>query len=284
MRSSNTEITTLLDTFQSAIASRKDALLKYKRDDGWHSISADALEHKVRETTLGLYALGVRAGDRVGLLSANRPEWTIADLATLSSAAADVPIYATQAPRQVGFILENAGIEVLFISDKSQYERMRDELDRASRLRVIIAFDDWTKDRGTGSRDPRVMTLDDVAARGRSLEAAEPHLYDTLRSSVTPETLATIIYTSGTTGEPKGVMLTHGNIVSNVINAIRILPVDSSSIVLSFLPLAHIFERATFYLYLQCQATIFYCEDIGAVGEYLREVRASLPDKCSAPL
>jgi long-chain acyl-CoA synthetase len=273
MRPSNTEIRTLLDTFQSAKASRKDALLNYKRDGEWHSISVEELERKVRETTLGLYALGVRAGDRVGLLSENRPEWTIADLATLSSGAADVPIYPTQAPRQVAFILENAGIEVLFISDQSQYDRMRAELARASRLRVIIAFDEWADHGGPGDSDARLMTLEEVAERGRSLEAAEPQLYDTLRSSVTPDTLATIIYTSGTTGEPKGVMLRHDNIVSNVISAIEILPVDSSSVVLSFLPLSHIFERATFYLYLQCQATIYYCENFGAVAEYLRDVK-----------
>ena len=94
------------------------------------------------------------------------------------------------------------------------------------------------------------------------LEEVEPNLYDTLRSSVTAETLATIIYTSGTTGEPKGVMLTHGNIVSNVVSVIGILPVDSDRVVLSFLPLSHIFERSGFYLYLQGRATIFYCRTL----------------------
>ncbi len=284
MQRNKIEIRTLLDTFQSALASGKDALLNYKQDGAWHSISADAFERKVRETTLGLYALGVRAGDRVGLLSENRPEWTIADLATLSAGAADVPIYATQAPKQVGFILENAGIEVLFISNQSQYERMRDELARASRLRVIIAFDDWTNSDSSGGHDARVMSLDEVAERGRALETAEPHLYDTLRSSITPETLATIIYTSGTTGEPKGVMLSHGNIVSNVINAIAILPVDQSSVVLSFLPLSHIFERATFYLYMQGQASILLLREHWCRSGTHARGETTLPYKRSAPL
>ena len=258
---------TLLDVLHNAQGTNSLRLLNYKRDNQWQSIAASGLVTRVREAALGLYALGVRAGDRVGLLSENRPEWTIADLATLTCGAADVPIYSTQAPKQTEFIIDNAGIEVIFISGQKQYDRIREELGRATKLRSIVTFDELKVD------DPRALTLDELSARGRTLDSAEPLLYETLRESVSSETLATIIYTSGTTGEPKGVMLTHGNIVSNVLSSSAILPVDSDSVALSFLPLSHIFERSTFYLYFYSGAQIYYCEDIDFVRDYLQEVR-----------
>src|SRR6185295_8957425 len=151
-----------------------------------------------------LYALGVRAGDRVALLAENSPEWTIADLGTLNCGAADVPIYATQSPRQVAYILDDAGVEVIFVSTREQYQRVREALDAASRLRSIILFEQFETD------DRRVMSFDQLRERGRAADADEPNLYETLRASVASDSLATLIYTSGTTGEPKGVMLTHG--------------------------------------------------------------------------
>jgi long-chain acyl-CoA synthetase len=260
-------IETLVDLHRCAVATGKADLLNYKRDGAWHPIPAAEVDAEVRAAAMGLYALGVRAGDRIALLSENRPAWTIADLATLNCGAADVPIYATQAPKQVGYILNDAGVEVMFISHRAQYDRVREALDSAAQLRTIIAFDFWESD------DQRLMSLDELRARGREADAAEPKLYDTLRGAVTAETLATLIYTSGTTGEPKGVCLTHGNIVSNVVASSAALTLDTSSVVLSFLPLSHIYERSGFYLYLYRGATIFYSEGIDQVAENMREVR-----------
>jgi long-chain acyl-CoA synthetase len=262
-----TTIETLVDLHRRAVATAKPDLLNYKRDGAWRPISAANLDADVRAAAMGLYALGVRAGDRVALLSENRPAWTIADLATLNCGAADVPIYATQAPKQVGYILNDAGVEVMFISNRAQYDRVREAIDSAAQLRTIVAFDFWESD------DQRLMSLDELLARGREADAAEPKLYDTLRGAITAETLATLIYTSGTTGEPKGVCLTHGNIVSNIVASSAALTLDKSSVVLSFLPLSHIFERSGFYLYLYRGATIFYSEGIDQVAENMREVR-----------
>ena len=258
---------TLLDVLRNAEHKRGAQLLNYKRDGRWQSIAASELVTQVRYAAMGLYSLGVRAGDRVGLLSENRPEWTIADFATLATGAADVPVYSTQAPKQIEFILENAGVEVLFVSTSSQYERIREELTRLTKLRCIVTFDSWNLD------DSRALGFDELTRRGKELDSREPQLYNTLQASVSPDTLATLIYTSGTTGEPKGVMLSHGNIVSNVLASSKILPVDSQSVVLSFLPLSHIYERSTFYLYLTSGAQIYYCDHIDSVRDYLIEVR-----------
>ena len=260
-------IDTLVDLFRRTVSAEKANLLNYKRAGAWHAVSARELDQKTRATAMGLYALGVRAGDRVALLAENSPEWTIADLGTLNCGAADVPIYATQSPRQVAYILDDAGVEVIFVSTREQYQRVREALDAASRLRSIILFEPFETD------DRRVMSFDQLLERGRAADADEPNLYETLRASVASDSLATLIYTSGTTGEPKGVMLTHGNIVSNVLASAGILPFDSESVVLSSLPLSHIFERSGFYLYLYGHATIFYAESIDLVGQNMREVR-----------
>lgn len=276
MHRSEARIKTLIDLHNRTVTADKPDLLNYKRGGAWVSISARNFDSSVRSAALGLYSLGVRSGDRVALLSENRPEWTAADLAVLHCGAADVPIYATQAPPQVRYILRDAGVEILIISNREQYDRVREALDALPHLRTIIVFDAWDN-----IGDRRVMTWEDLLSRGREMHAAEPQLFDTLAASITPDTLATIIYTSGTTGEPKGVCLTHANIVSNVVASHKVLPFDPGTVVLSFLPLSHIFERSGFYLYLYGGATIYYAESIDRVASNLVEVRphfmASVP-------
>ena len=258
---------TLIDLFSAAVVSEKRDLLREKREGVWQEISARTLAEKVRATAMGLYALGVRANDHVGLLSENRSEWTIADLGVLHCGAADVPIYATQAPPQVAYILNDAGVEVLFIASSAQYERVHEALDSLPKLRTIISFDHFETD------DVRVIDFDELLRRGRAADQAEPCLYETLRRGVKAGDLATLIYTSGTTGEPKGVMLTHHNIVSNVLADCQLLPVEEGDVVLSFLPLSHIFERTSMYLYLYRRATIHYAENVDRVAQNMAEVR-----------
>jgi long-chain acyl-CoA synthetase len=267
MQPTEHQISTLVDVHRRAVAVEKADLLSYKYLDQWKHISSAELDQLVRSAALGLYQLGVRAGDRIGLLAENSPRWTIADLATLNCGAADVPIYATQSPDQVSYLLNDAGVEVLFISNQAQYVRVLPSLQNAKALRSIIAFEAWPNE------DSRIITFDQLLENGARLNDAEPDLYETLRSAVTPDSLATLIYTSGTTGEPKGVMLSHANIVSNVVSSESILPLDRESIVLSFLPLSHIFERSGFYLYLYCGASIYYAESVDLLAKNLQEVR-----------
>ena len=264
---STAEIKTLIDLFDAATAQDKHNLLNVRRDGVWQAIAASELSAQVRATAMGLHAIGVRPGDHVGLLAENRPEWTMADLAILSCGAADVPIHTTQAPAQISYILNDAGVEVLFISNQAQYDRAQAALRAVPKLRVIVAFDQIRAD------DERLISLAELQQRGRAADSREPGVYDSLRRSVEPGHLATLIYTSGTTGEPKGVMLTHRNLVSNVMANAANLPMREGDVILSFLPLSHIFERTGLYLYLSCRVAIHYSESVDQVAQNLKEVR-----------
>src|SRR5262247_1973082 len=254
------EVTTLVELFRR-VASRERNLLNYKKDGHWRQVSSRELESQVRAVAMGLHALDVRVGDRVGLLSENRVEWTIADLGVINCGALDAPIYATQSPKQVGYILNDAGVEVLFISNQAQYDRVREALVNCPKLRVIISFDPIV------APSARLMSFDELLTRGRAADDAEPGLYETLREIVTPESLATLIYTSGTTGDPKGVMLTHANLVSNTIANFQNSELKEGEVALTFLPFSHILERTTIYMYLYAGVSLFYAGSVETVAQ-----------------
>src|SRR5262249_39525729 len=158
--------------------------------------SSRELESQVRAVAMGLRALNVRAGDCVGILSENRVEWTIADLGVINCGAIDAPIYATQAPKQVSYILNDAGVEVLFISNQKQYDRLREALSDCPKLRMIIGFDpiaDPIGDMPNGLK-AGVMSFSGLLERGRAADSQEPEIYETLAENVMPESLATLIY------------------------------------------------------------------------------------------
>ncbi|MGH9838111.1 MAG: AMP-dependent synthetase/ligase [Blastocatellia bacterium] len=258
---------TLLELFRHAVARDKPDLLNHKVNGAWQPVSAKDVAARVRNIAMSLHALGVKPGDHVGLLSENCVEWTMADLAVLNCGAANVPIYSTQAPRQVAYILNDAGAEILFISNQAQYDRVRDALNNCPKLRVIISFDPASAPSG------RVMNFADFLSWGRAADEAEPEIYATLGADVTPETLATLIYTSGTTGDPKGVMLTHRNLVTNCITNRGLAQVTENEVALSFLPFSHIFERNTIYMYLYAGLSIYYAESVESVAQDLLSAR-----------
>src|SRR5215831_2268199 len=253
------EVTTLVELFRRAVSRERD-LLNYKKDCRWRQVSSRELESQVRAVAMGLHALDVRVGDRIGLLSENRVEWTIADLGVINCGAIDAPIYATQSPKQVAYILNDAGVEVLFISNQAQYDRVRDALVNCPKLRVIISFDPIVAPSAT------VMSFEDLQTRGRAADDAEPGLYETLREIVTPESLATLIYTSGTTGDPKGVMLTHANLVSNTLANFQCSDLKEGDVALTFLPFSHVLERTVIYMYLYAGVSIFHAQSVDAVA------------------
>src|SRR5215475_4245392 len=182
-RGADDEVTTLVELFRRAVGRDKGDLLNYKKDGVWRQVSSRELESQVRAVAMGLYAMDVRAGDRVGILSENRVEWTIADLGALNCGAADTPIYATQAAKQVAYILNDAAIEVLFISNQAQYDRLQGLLDECPELRVIVSFDPVLAPPG------KVMSFGELLEWGRKADEEEPELYETLQESVTPDSL-----------------------------------------------------------------------------------------------
>ncbi|HEV7843353.1 MAG TPA: long-chain fatty acid--CoA ligase [Pyrinomonadaceae bacterium] len=250
---------------------RKMDALNLKRDGRWVRIPAEEFLERIKRVALGLLELGIKPGDRVALLSENRPEWSIVDLAILSLGAINVPIYTTQAVEQVRYILEDSGTRLLFVSGRRVFKHALPGLEGIAQLERIIFFDEEAAE-----GIERAGTLTALEEAGRERAVREPEAFDRFLGAVKSDDLATIIYTSGTTGEPKGVMLTHSNFISNVLSISSTLPIFPTDIALSVLPLSHIFERAVFYVFCFNGVSVHYSASFDQVGEHLREVRPTI--------
>ncbi|MFY9621660.1 MAG: long-chain fatty acid--CoA ligase [Pyrinomonadaceae bacterium] len=242
-----------------------------KRGGDWVRVSSDEFVRRVRHIALGLADLGIQPGDRVGLISENRPEWSIADLAVLSAGAVVVPIYTTQAPDQIRFILEDSGARALLISGGRILKHAREGFDGVDTLKDVVIFDPKSVAGVSGG-----VALESVEGRGAQIDRQDLDAFDRLIGRGRPDDLATIIYTSGTTGEPKGVMLTHDNFIANVRSITTGLPISASDVSLSVLPLSHIFERTVFYVFACMGVAVHYAASFDQVGEFLREVRPTI--------
>lgn len=244
----------------------KSDALNYRADGKWFNLPAETFAERVKNCALGLASLGIRPGDRIALLSENRPEWSIVDMAILSLGAINVPIYTTQAIEQIDYILSDSGAKAIFISNRRLHKHARPALDKRA-MEHLIFFEPEVAD-----LVERGISLAEMERRGREHAEQRPDAYEAYLQSVRPEDLATIIYTSGTTGEPKGVMLTHNNFMSNVLSIAKGLPIGPTDVALSVLPLSHIFERAGFYVFCYCGVSVYYAASFDQVGENLREV------------
>ena len=262
---------TLNQLFFDAVAkyNRPDAL-QYKKAGAYRPISHQEVADRVRHAARGLSSLGVRRGERVAILSENRPEWAIADFACLTAGLTDVPIYPTVPPEQIAYILKDSGAVAIFVSNSAQAEKIREIRTQVSSLKTVISFDEVP-----GLANISIAQLEQMGLPGENKESITVYREDALR--VKPDDLATIIYTSGTTGEPKGVMLSHDNIFSNVEAARRAVPFEGKDTALSFLPLSHIFERmAGHYMMFATGTSIAYAESIDTVPVNLQEVKPTL--------
>jgi long-chain acyl-CoA synthetase len=253
-----------------ALHNKPDAVSE-KRDGQWVRISATEFVRRVHHIALGLAALGIQSGDRVALISENRPEWSIVDLAILSVGAVTVPIYTTQSIDQIQFILQDSGTRALMISGGRVLKHARQGFEALDQLEHVVVFDP----EATQGLE-RATSLESVEARGAALERGDPLVFDKLIGRGRGDDLATIIYTSGTTGEPKGVMLTHDNFISDVRSITHGLPISPTDVSLSVLPLSHIFERTVFYVFCYAGVSVNYAASFEQVGEYLREVRPTI--------
>jgi long-chain acyl-CoA synthetase len=264
------EPSTIVEVFERAmrVHARAD-LLNYKRGGAWRSISSEDFLSRVRRVALGLHALGLGRGERAGILSESSPEWVVVDVGCQFAGVINVPVYPTLAPQQVCYILEDSGARLLFVQNSAALERVRAAVGGCKGLLNVVVME------GEASGDG-ALTLEELEARGAELEASRPGLLEEVSGAISPEDLATIIYTSGTTGEPKGVMLTHSNVVSNLIGTSERLAFTPEDVVLSVLPLSHVFERGAMYMYLHHGAKIYFAESIEKVGANLREVRPTL--------
>lgn len=264
---------TINELFSQAVDRRVGkAVMSYKRDKKWLDITGEQLNERVRSLALGLHQLGVRFGDRVALLAESCPEWSMTDFGILSAGAVNVPIYPTQAVDQVAFILRNSGARILFVGSNKLLRRIQpalDSLKKQERPQIIL----FEPARETADN---VITLDSLVKRGAEELSKQPKLYEELAGQATPEDIATIIYTSGTTGEPKGVVLTHRNLVSNAQQSGKVFDISDRDVALSFLPLSHVFERTVLYIYLSFGVQICYARGVETVAEDIKEVRPTI--------
>ncbi len=250
----------------------KPDALSYKVGDVWHRLSGSDSIAKLKRIALGLSSLGVRAGDRIAILSENRPEWSLTDLAILSLRAVNVPIYTTQAVEQIRYILENSNAKILCISGMKLYKHAEEAIRSVERLEKLIFFDNGE----LPENESRAVSLESIEQQGGLTGDSEPNLFEEELGKIESTDLATIIYTSGTTGEPKGVMLTHDNFVSNIRAISGGLTIKLTDRSLAVLPLSHIFERSVFYVLCSNGVAINYCAAFDQLASHLQEVRPTI--------
>ena len=240
--------------------------LRFKRNGTWRSLTYRETEQRVARVAAVLHSWGLVPGDRIALLSENRPEWAVVDYATLALGAVVVPIYPTLPPDQVAVLLRDSGARFIFVSTAAQAAKVAGVRAQLPALERVIAFD-----------PPETSAESNVLAPLADPEPDLVWLRELRRraQAVTPDDLATIIYTSGTTGVPKGAMLTHMNIAAIVVASRQhgALPVEQGDVALSFLPLSHVLERASDYYLWDSGAVIAYAESIQAVPANLQEIK-----------
>jgi long-chain acyl-CoA synthetase len=267
---------TINEMFQTTVANHgAKVALRYKKDKTFHDISYDDLADRVATLCAGLIALGIEKGDRVALLSENRPEWAVTDLAVLALGGVVVPLYPTLPAPQIAYIVRNSGAKALIVSDKKQLAKAVEARKEFPALSSLIVMDD------APGRDESVLTFDSVRERG----AAEPladAAYAARWKAATPDDVASLVYTSGTTGDPKGAMLTHGNFFADIEGSRKHYgnsdsPVTCDDTFLSFLPMCHAYERTTgYYLPIRVGATVGYCEGVRTLMDDMAQVRPTL--------
>ena len=261
------EPTTLIEVFEQVVREHPKAdTLNYKRDNAWVSVSAEEMLNRARNIAAGLHSLGVRKGDRVAILSDSRLEWVLADQGCVFLGAVAVPIYPTLTASQVAYIVNDCEARTIFVSNEEKLQQVQAALDSCASIKQVVLFD---------AGDERVLSLRSLEAAGSRAQIETPDLLLKLAQAITPQDLATIIYTSGTTGEPKGVMLAHANMVSNLIDSSNHFAFGEKDVALSVLPLSHIFERQAMNMYLHHGMSVYF-GSLDHLGENLKEVRPTV--------
>jgi long-chain acyl-CoA synthetase len=268
MTSSN-PLLTINDLFRRVSAAANPRAILWQDEFGqWQPISSDQIYHRVRTLAATLLSWGAQKGDRIALVGENRWEWAITDFATLAIGAVNVPIYPTLTGEQIAVLLEDAGCRIAVVSTRQQFDKLHAVLGQTSLQRILIM--------------DSAVTPEGATSFAEVLAGADEHgpdrdpVFDALVRSVEPPDLATLIYTSGTTGEPKGVMLTHGNIASNQSVAAADFAFNASDACISFLPLSHITARALDYVMYTYGAQVAYCSQFDKLPQAMKEVRPTV--------
>lgn len=250
--------------FRVAGAANPRAVLWQDAAGAWQPLSSDQMYQRVRAVGSALLNWGVQKGDRVALIAENRWEWAVTDFAILAIGAADVPIYPTLTGEQIAVLLKDADCRIAFVSTRAQFDKLN-AVRHLTPLERIVMMDSGAPE--------GAIPYSDLIADADALGSQRDPVFDALARSVEPKDLATLIYTSGTTGEPKGVMLTHGNIAANQNYAVQGYAISPSDVCISFLPLSHITARALDYVIYGAGAQVAYCSQFDKLPVAMKEVR-----------
>lgn len=233
--------------------------LNAKENGKWRSYSTQELIDHMNKVSMALLASGIKKGDSISIVGNNRPEWNFVDFGIMQMGAITVPVYPTISEDDYVYIMNNAEVKMLFVSSKELYEKMTAIKSRVPSLNEIFAFNE----------EPGVPHWSEFLKRaeGNSVEVKS------ISDGIGEKEVACMIYTSGTTGFPKGVMLSHYNIVQNMKSVMDVLPINESHKALSFLPLNHVFEKLVIYCYLRKGVSVYYAESMETIGENIREVK-----------
>jgi len=256
---------TLNDVFFALVLRNSDRVMLTREQGAWKPISARQLRSWVYATARQLRSWGIGKGDRVILLSENRPEWAVADFACLLLGAVDVPIYPTQTAEQCLYVLQNSGARVAFVSTRLQYDKLA-AMREQSGIESIVIMDEA----------PEIADAVPMQSFLRDAPPEDDVELDAIGQLIEPDDLATLIYTSGTTGTPKGVMLTHGNIASNINVSLDMYDLDKEDLCVSFLPLSHVTARHLDYAMVNAGVPIAYCPVIDELPQAMKEVHPTV--------
>ena len=243
-------------------------LFRYKKAGFWTDIKWSEAEQKILEIASGLMAEGFAPRSAVAILSGNRPEWALADFGAMSAAIMNVPIYPTNTAEQIAYILEDSGAEGIFVENEAQLKKILSVRSQLPKLRRAIVIEPYTK------ADEFVTDLPTLMAKGR--EKLDRKAIEARWKAVDPEDVCSLIYTSGTTGNPKGVMLCHRNLVSNLVGVGHVLSVREGEKDLQFLPMCHVFGRLEVLGGMMNHALICFAESIEKISDNFKEIQPDM--------
>ncbi len=263
-------LSTLNDVFYCVVDRDERVVMMHRQSGHWASISSGELYRDVAAVAVWMVDRGIRKGDRVSILSENRPEWTIADFACQLLGAVSVPVYATLTPEQTAYILNDSGARIIFVSSEQQLKKML-SISKDTKIECVVTMDETPPLSGNSKND--VTPMGPLMLSGPESRSAK---LDASARDVQPTDLATIIYTSGTTGTPKGVMLTHGNLAANISCSLKPFGVKKGDSSLSFLPLSHVTARHVDFAMLYHGVTVAYVPFLDQLPQALVEIRPTI--------
>lgn len=253
----------LLARYKSTFRPKEDTVAG-KENGEWKKYNIDQFIEIANNISYAFLKLGIQKGDKIATISSNRPEWNFLDFGILQTGAIHVPIYPTISESDYQYILNHAEVKYVFVAGKELLTKIEHILPELPSLKGVYTFKHIDK----------VTHLKELIELGE--QNRQPEKLEKIKSEISPEDIATLIYTSGTMGHPKGVLLSHNNIISNMKILAPIFPVDETCTALSYLPMCHVYERTNFYIYLYLGVSVYYAENIGKIADNIREVKPEI--------